>query len=99
MDISDGPRGRPVPALRLSLETSPADPSRVAAELEVQPSLWLMAAQAAAAKLQLTAQQAAGAVMDPQMSVNQMVKRLTGAETAVEWVRTLPRRVSRGGGA
>ena len=91
--MTDGPRGRPMPALRLALETTPGDPTRLAAELEVQPSLWLMVGQTAAGRLQLAAQQAAQAVLDPSLPLNRLLKPLTGTDTLVDWVKTVPHRV------
>ena len=99
VDVRDGPRGRPMSALRLSVETTPGDPTRAAAEFEVQPSLWLMAGQAAATRLQTAAQQAARAVSDPAMGLNRLMRTVTGTETVVQWVKMMPQKVGWGGGS
>ncbi|KAF0294958.1 Apolipoprotein B-100 [Amphibalanus amphitrite] len=98
VDVTDGPRGRPMPALRVAVETTPGDPTRLAAELEVQPSLWLMVGQSAAGRLQLAAQQAAQAAMDPSLPINRLLKPLTGQDTLVDWLKTVPHRLVEAGG-
>ncbi|XP_037092816.1 apolipoprotein B-100-like [Pollicipes pollicipes] len=90
VDISDGRRGRPVPALRLSLETTPADPSRLSAELEAQPSLWLAAGSALVQRLRATVGEARRALLRPDYGLNVLLRPLTGTDTLADWLYTLP---------